>query len=136
MLFNPARTLKLSSSFKFPARFLSSIIKTDEPPKEPLKIKRVILKNYPTVKTDKPQIVQIDAETKDAKMLTKVRHKTIKEYRNLTLEKIAAVYLPSDYPESVTKEYLPFTLYSNLSSITNTAMSFLSTQALFVALGG
>ena len=123
MLFNSARILKLSSSLKFPARLLSFSVKTDEASK----IKRVILKNYPTVKTDKPQIVQIDAVTKDAKMLTQVRHKTIKEYRNLTFEKMAATFLPADYPESVTKEYLPFTIYSNISSITITAMSFLST---------
>jgi hypothetical protein len=69
-------------------------------------------------------------------MLTQVRHKTLKEYRNLSFEKMAATFLPADYPESVTKEYLPFTIYSNISSITITAMSFLSTQALFVALGG
>jgi hypothetical protein len=60
-------------------------------------------------------------------MLTKLKHKTLREYRNLTFEKMAATFLPADYPESVTKEYLPFTLYSNLSSITITAMSFLST---------
>jgi len=65
--------------------------------------------------------------TKDAKMLTKLKQKSLKEYRNLTFEKMAATFLPADYPESVSKEYLPFTLYSNLSSITITAMSFLST---------
>ena len=96
----------------------------------------MILYNYKSPKTEKPQIVQIDSETKDAKMLTLVRHKTMREYRNLTLDKLAATFLPADYPESVSKEYLPFTIYSNISSVTITAMSFLSTQALFVALGG
>jgi len=44
--------------------------------------------------------------------------------------------MPADYPESVTKEYLSYTAYGMLSSVTNTAMIFLSTQAMFVALGG
>ena len=45
-------------------------------------------------------------------------------------------YLPADYPESVTKEYWPFTKYSLIGSTCITAMMFLSTQSLFVALGG
>ena len=51
----------------------------------------------------------------------------MKEYRNIALEKLASTFLPADYPESVSKEYLPFSIYSNISSVTITAMSFLST---------
>ena len=44
--------------------------------------------------------------------------------------------MPADYPDSVTKEYFPFTVYSMIGSVSITAMMFLSTQSLFVALGG
>ena len=40
-----------------------------------------------------------------------------------------------NYPHSVSPEYLRFILLANFSSVNVTAMSFLSTQALFIALG-
>lgn len=45
-------------------------------------------------------------------------------------------FLPTDYPDSVTKEYLPYTLYSLASLASMSCMFSISTQALFVALGG
>ena len=69
-------------------------------------------------------------------MLTSIRRKEMREYKNEAIEKLAATFLPTDYPDSVSKEYLPFTIYSNISSVSMTAMIFLSTQSLFVALGG
>jgi hypothetical protein len=44
-------------------------------------------------------------------------------------------FLPAGYPHSVGDGYLRFTLYSNLSALAITAMSFLSMQSLFVAIG-
>jgi hypothetical protein len=52
------------------------------------------------------------------------------------IEGVQRTYLPTDYPDSVTKEYMPFTMYSQFATIAYTAMGFLSTQSLFVALGG
>ena len=49
---------------------------------------------------------------------------------------LAETYLPRDYPDSVAKEFLPFTLYSFVGGASTAAMMFLSTQSLFVALGG
>jgi hypothetical protein len=69
-------------------------------------------------------------------MLTSIRSKNIQDYKHEAVEKITATFMPADYPDSVAKEYLPFTIYSNISSISMTAMIFLSTQSLFVALGG
>ena len=44
-------------------------------------------------------------------------------------------FLPSGYPHSVSDGYLWFTMYSNISALAITAMSFLSMQSLFVAIG-
>jgi len=35
-------------------------------------------------------------------------------------------FMPSGYPRSVAEGYLKFTIYSNLSAVSITAMSFLS----------
>ncbi len=44
-------------------------------------------------------------------------------------------FLPNDYPRSVNNGYLKFTLMSTTSAFWVTLLSFISTQALFVALG-
>ena len=62
--------------------------------------------------------------------------KTFSEWKAQVKERLIETYLPADYPDSVTKEYFPFTCYSCLGSVCVTAMMFLSTQSLFVALGG
>ena len=36
-------------------------------------------------------------------------------------------YLPKDYPESVTKEFLPYSLYTMVGGVSMSAMLFLST---------
>ena len=68
--------------------------------------------------------------------MTEVKSKSMGEYKRVVKEKLLETYLPADYPDSVTKEYYPFTVYSNIGSVCITAMMFLSTQSLFVALGG
>ena len=45
-------------------------------------------------------------------------------------------YLPKDFPDSVSKRFLPFMVYVQLANTSLAAMVFLSTQSLFVALGG
>jgi len=104
--------------------------------KEQPKLNRMILKNYKSQKTQEPQIIQIDGETKEAQLLTPLQSHSLGTLRHSVHEKVMRTFLPADYPHSVTKEYLPFSIYSNISSISITAMTFLSTQALFVALGG
>jgi hypothetical protein len=49
--------------------------------------------------------------------------------------KIMNTFLPNGYPHSVAENYFKFTFVSNIGAISFTAMSFLSTQSLFVALG-
>lgn len=44
-------------------------------------------------------------------------------------------YLPAGYPESTHKDFLKFSTYHFFLNSVNTSLTFLSTQALFVALG-
>ena len=64
------------------------------------------------------------------------KRRSLSEWKTSFQEKLMETYFPADYPDSVTKEYLPFTMYSMIGSISITAMIFLSTQSLFVAIGG
>lgn len=50
-------------------------------------------------------------------------------------ENFAYYFLPNGYPHSVSEGYAKFTIYTLLSSVSVTALAFISTQALFVALG-
>ena len=60
--------------------------------------------------------------------LTQVdKRKSLSEIKAMATEKLREVYLPADYPDSVAKEYFPFTIYSNIGSVCITAMMFLST---------
>lgn len=99
-------------------------------------IRRMVIKNYKSQKTQEPQIVQIDAQTNQVSLLTPLRNRSLRSSASQLQEKLQTVFLPADYPHSVTKEYLPFAIYSNISSLSISAMMFISTQALFVALGG
>ena len=64
------------------------------------------------------------------------KKKSLAEWTASVKERVIETYLPADYPDSVTSQYLPFTAYSCMGSVCVTAMMFLSTQSLFVALGG
>ncbi|CAI2361219.1 unnamed protein product [Moneuplotes crassus] len=50
-------------------------------------------------------------------------------------ENFAYYFLPNGYPHSVNKGYAKFAIYSSLSATAITILNFISTQALFVALG-
>ena len=71
-----------------------------------------------------------------ASKVTKPPKPALKERVGEVQGKVFQTFLPTDYPDSVTKEYFPFTVYSMIGSVSITAMMFLSTQSLFVALGG
>lgn len=49
--------------------------------------------------------------------------------------RLQLMFLPKDYPHSVTKEYLPYALYNFLNGISGTITGTLSMQALLQALG-
>ena len=50
-------------------------------------------------------------------------------------KRFSETFLPNEYPHSVNPGYARFTIYSNLSALFATSMSFISTQALFVSIG-
>jgi len=49
--------------------------------------------------------------------------------------KLMTTFLPNDYPNSVGDNYLKFAAVSNIGAISFSAMSFIGTQSLFVAIG-
>ncbi|ETO24229.1 hypothetical protein RFI_12934 [Reticulomyxa filosa] len=50
-------------------------------------------------------------------------------------KKKAGYYLPHGFPQSVTKNYLPYTLYTNMGIIIGSVSGVLATQSLLYALG-
>ena len=69
-------------------------------------------------------------------LATEKSRATLRGLRLKTMQVVSETYLPKDFPESVSKEFLPFTIYSMIGATSTAAMLFLSTQSLFVALGG
>jgi hypothetical protein len=60
-------------------------------------------------------------------------------YQNMkssAMTTFSGTFLPNGYPESVRPGYLNFTALGNLGAVSFTAMGFLSTQCLFVSIGG
>lgn len=47
------------------------------PSKSPKEVKRMILKNFKSAKSLNPQVIQIDAKTKEAKLLTPFQRKSL-----------------------------------------------------------
>ena len=81
--------------------------------------------------------ILIDGKDKSVQMLvTEQSRLTAKELKLRVMQVLMDTYLPKDYPESVTKEFLPYSLWTMVGSTSMSAMLFLSTQSLFVALGG
>jgi hypothetical protein len=59
--------------------------------------------------------------------INKMDRLSFSKIRARTYYNFHETFLPSGYPNSVSKGYLKFTIYSNISIISITAMSFLST---------
>lgn len=87
-----------------------------------------MLHNFKNTKSKEPQTIQIEPlEHNRVSWVTEVKRRSVNDLYADGKEKLAATFLPADYPESVSKEYLPFTIMSNVSAVSITAMSFLST---------
>ena len=98
--------------------------------------KKIVIKNFKNIKDESPNIIDIDNETGEVRQISK-DHDSL-NYKNIsqnTSMKVMSTFLPNDYPNSVTENYKNFTIASNVGAVAFTAMSFLSTQSLFVALG-
>ena len=74
-----------------------------------------------------PKIIEIDKTTGDAKFLTVYDSLSFSEIWSNIHNNLYETFLPYGYPKTVGSQYLKFSMYSNLSSITLTTMTFLAT---------
>lgn len=79
--------------------------------------------------------MQIEKESGKIVQVTKLDKTTLKSLKHKFYNNLHETFLPSGYPYSVADGYLKFIILGNISSVAITSMSFLSTQALFVAIG-
>lgn len=81
--------------------------------------------------------MEIDRQTGNIRELVKEDDRmSLKKIWERTKETTIQTFLPAGYPHTVSKEYYDYSIYGNMGTISMTIMMFLSTQALFVALGG
>ena len=103
--------------------------KTSPPKKE-----KIVIHSFPSDKDPSPHTVEIDRELKKVSVITKHNYSFQQFKKNIHIG-FHETFLPAGYPNSVGEGYLKFTVYSNLSAISITIMSFLSAQSLFVSIG-
>jgi len=97
---------------------------------------KIVIENFENSNTEVPEIVTINKATQTVTEQNCNRNSwNLRQMWLNTQDTMKETFLPVDYPESVSSEYLRFILLANFSSVNVTAMSFLSTQALFIALG-
>ena len=66
---------------------------------------------YKDSKSRKVQKVQVDTRDQSVKLLEEPKEKlTVAGIQRKALDILKETYLPKDFPDSVTKQYLPFTL--------------------------
>lgn len=105
------------------------------PPVKELKITKYVIHSFPNDKDNSPSTLEIEKNTGKINIVTKMDPISLRQIKNNIAHGFFDTFLPSGYPHSVADGYLRFTVYSNLSALAITAMSFLSAQSLFVALG-
>lgn len=94
------------------------------------------MRNFKNIKDDKPNIIDIDRSTGNVRQISTDHDiKNFQSFKNNALLNVMNTFMPNGYPNSVAKDYMKFVCVSNVGAIAFTAMGFLSTQSLFVALG-
>lgn len=84
-----------------------------------------------------PNIIDIDQETGQVRQISRDHNSlNLTNMKSKAATTFSGTFLPNGYPESVRKGYLAYTILGNLGAISFTAMGFLSTQCLFVSIGG
>lgn len=91
--------------------------------------------SYPGGKDESPSTLEIEKHTGKINIITEVDPISLKVIKSNIFNGFFETFLPSGYPYSVSDGYAKFTMYSNLSALAITTMSFLSMQSLFVAIG-
>ncbi len=88
---------------------------------------KYIIQSYPFEKETSPPTLEIDKNTGKVTTITKHDPVSIKGLKSKVSNGFWDTFLPAGYPHSVGDGYLKFTMYSNISALAITAMSFLST---------
>jgi len=100
-----------------------------------MKKHRIIIHTFPNEKDPSPNTIEIDKETGKVQVISNTDKLSLRSVKNKTYIGLFETFLPAGYPNSVAEGYLKFSIYNNISSFCITAMSFLSAQSLFVAIG-
>jgi hypothetical protein len=74
-----------------------------------------------------PSTIEIEKNSGNIHLVTKHDRISYKQMKQNIHNSLFETFLPSGYPNSVADGYLRFSIYSNLSALSITAMSFLST---------
>ena len=96
---------------------------------------KYIIHSFPNEKDTSPSTLEIDKHSGKINVVTAHDPVSVKQFRSNIYNGFWDTFLPAGYPHSVGNGYLKFTMYSNISALAITAMSFLSAQSLFVAIG-
>jgi hypothetical protein len=106
----------------------SSVSKEKQsPPQKEIKITKYIIHSYPFEKDSSPATLEIEKNSGKINTITKHDPVSIKSFKSKISNGFWDTFLPAGYPNSVGDGYLKFTMYSNISALAITAMSFLST---------
>lgn len=82
-----------------------------------------------------PNTIEIDKDSSKVNVISRHDRLSWRLIKNKTYITLFETFLPAGYPNSVGEGYLKFSVFNNLSALCITAMSFLSAQSLFVAIG-
>ena len=74
-----------------------------------------------------PHVVEIEKATGKVLYASKVEKYSLTKLKNESYYGIYETFLPAGYPYSVSKNYLRFTVLTNIAAMCITTMSFLST---------
>jgi hypothetical protein len=105
----------------------SASTEKQSPPQKEIKITKYIIHSYPFEKDSSPATLEIEKNSGKINTITKHDPVSIKSFKSKISNGFWDTFLPAGYPNSVGDGYLKFTMYSNISGLAITAMSFLST---------
>lgn len=97
------------------------------PPQKEVKITKYVIHSFPNDKDSSPSIIEIEKNSGKINRVTQHDPVSVKQIKSNIVNGFFDTFLPAGYPNSVGDGYMKFTMYSNLSALAITAMTFLST---------
>ena len=89
--------------------------------------KKIVIKNFKNKQDESPNIIDIDNETGEVRQISRNHDaRTLKTFITDARQNILNTFLPNGYPESVSKQYMTFTLASNVGGVAFIIMNLLS----------